>query len=106
MATPEAKVKAAIRRWLKANDVWFCMPIGTGFGTAGVPDFVCCWRGQFLAIEAKAPGKRTNTTALQDYQIAAIHAAGGVAVVVDDAAQLELIGATLAAQQGQRHAQE
>lgn len=91
MATPEAKVKAGIKRWLKERGIWFCMPIGTGFGTAGVPDFVCCWNGRFLAIEAKAPGKRRNTTELQDHQIALIHKAGGAAIVVDDPVQLDVL---------------
>ena len=88
-ATPEAKVKAKIRAWLQARGIWFCMPMGTGYGTSGVPDFVCCAGGRFLAIEAKAPGKRGNTTVLQDQQIDAIKTAGGVAVVVDDVSQLE-----------------
>lgn len=87
--TPEGKVKAAVKTFLKSKGAWFCMPIGTGFGNSGVPDFVACWGGKFIAIETKAPGKRSNTTVLQDKQIAGIHQAGGVAVVVDDVSQLE-----------------
>jgi hypothetical protein len=30
------------------------MPIGTGYGNSGVPDFLVCHGGEFLAIEAKA----------------------------------------------------
>jgi Holliday junction resolvase len=90
-ATPESKVKAKIRKWLEARGIWYCMPIGTGYGNSGVPDFVCCNEGTFLAIEAKAPGKRGNTTILQDKQIMAIHKAGGAAVVIDDVAQLDTI---------------
>jgi hypothetical protein len=87
--TPEGRVKARIKAWLKERGIWFCMPIGTGYGTSGVPDFICCANGRFLAIEAKAPGRARNTTVLQDQQIMAIHKAGGVAVVVDDPGQLE-----------------
>jgi hypothetical protein len=87
--TPESKVKAKIKTWLKSHKIWFCMPMGNGFGNSGVPDFVCCWNGEFLAIEAKAPGKRSNTTVLQDTQIMGIHQAGGYALVVDDVRQLE-----------------
>lgn len=98
--TPEGKVKAAVKLLLKRLGIWYCMPIGTGWGNAGVPDFVCCRpvvvtpdmvgqvMGQFLAIETKAPGKRLNTTHMQDTQIVAIHKAGGSAVVVDDVQQL------------------
>lgn len=89
--TPEGKVKAAVKKRLKEMGVWFCMPMGTGFGNSGVPDFVCCWGGQFLAIETKAPGKRSNTTSMQDNQIAGIRKAGGTAVVIDDVSQLDSI---------------
>jgi hypothetical protein len=86
--TPEGKVKTAVKAFLKAKGAWFCMPMGTGFGNSGVPDFITCWNGRFIAIETKAPGKRSNTTVLQDKQIMGIHAAGGVAVVVDDVSVL------------------
>lgn len=87
--TPEGRVKADIRRWLKARGIWYCQPIGTGFGASGVPDFVCCWAGRFLAIEAKAKGRRSNTSELQDQQIMEIHQAGGAVIVVDDVSQLD-----------------
>jgi len=82
-ATPEAKVKKQIRAILDAHGVYYAMPIGTGYGNSGVPDFLCCVHGKFLAIEAKA-GKG-KTTALQDAHIARIHTAGGVAVVINEA---------------------
>lgn len=89
-ATPEGRVKLAVKRYLKERGIWFCMPMGTGFGSSGVPDFLCCaGGGRFVAIETKAPGKRGNTTPLQDQQIAAIQVAGGVAVVIDNVSQLE-----------------
>lgn len=87
--TPEGKVKDAVKSWLKGHGVWFFMPVSNGMGSMGVPDFVCCWNGRFLGIETKAPGKRANVSALQEFQIAGIHQAGGAAIVVDDVAQLE-----------------
>ena len=87
--TPEGKVKAAVKKYLRERGIWFCMPMGTGFGSSGVPDFICCQGGVFWAIETKAPGKRKNTTELQKQQIAAICSAGGRAVVVDDVEQLK-----------------
>ena len=58
------------------------MPMGTGYGNAGVPDFLCCLQGQFVAIEAKA-GKGT-TTALQEKNLREIKTAGGYAWVVNE----------------------
>lgn len=86
--TPEGRVKADIKKFLKAHGVWFFMTTTGGFGKSGVPDFVCCWKGSFVGIEAKAPGKRFNTTVLQDDEILAIHQAGGAAIVVDNVDQL------------------
>jgi len=87
-ATPEAKVKAKIKKILKDHNVYYTMPIGTGYGSSGVPDFLCCVNGNFLAIEAKA-GKGT-TTALQDKNIRDIKQAGGTAAVIAEE-QLEYL---------------
>jgi pantoate kinase len=87
--TPEGRVKAKVKAYLKERGIWFTMPAGTGFGASGVPDFLCCAAGRLVAVETKAPGKRNNTTTMQKAQIAAINAAGGTAVVIDDVSQLE-----------------
>jgi hypothetical protein len=88
-ATPESKVKAKVRAWLQARGIWYCQPIGSAFGPSGVPDIVACWKGRALGIEVKAPGKRSNTTTMQDRQLEQIRAAGGIAIVVDDVSQLD-----------------
>ena len=80
--TPEAKVKAKIKALLKNYGVYYAMPIGTGYGNAGVPDFLCCAGGHFLAIEAKANGGKP--TALQLKNINEINTCGGTAIVVDE----------------------
>lgn len=81
-ATPESKVKAKIKKMLAEYDVYYAMPVGSMFGNSGVPDFLCCVRGRFLAIEAKAG--RGKTTALQEKQLANIREAGGLALVVNE----------------------
>jgi len=81
-ATPESKVKAKIKAILKANGVYYAMPIGTGYGNSGVPDFLCCLGGRFLAIEAKANGG--TTTALQDKNLRDIENAGGITCVLNE----------------------
>jgi hypothetical protein len=88
---PEVKVKDQIKKYLTSIGAWWCMPIGTGWGRAGIPDFLVCWRGFFFAIEVKAPGKRGNTTTMQERELAGVKDAMGVAVVVDDVEQLKPI---------------
>ena len=78
--TPEAKVKAKIKAILRAHNVYYAMPIGTGYGNSGVPDFLCCVNGKFLAIEAKA-GKG-QATALQLKNMQTINAAGGYTCII------------------------
>lgn len=89
--TPEGRVKAAVKRRLESRGVWFYMPVQNGMGRVGIPDFICCMDGRFLAIETKAPGKRGDVTANQQRNLNDIAAAGGTALVVDDAAQLDEI---------------
>jgi len=81
--TPEGKVKDKIKKILKANNIYFAMPMGTGYGNAGVPDFLCCFKGKFVAIEAKANGG--ETTALQKKNLKDIESCGGQAWVVSEA---------------------
>lgn len=82
MATPEANVKRQIRKILDTTKAYYAMPIGTGYGNSGVPDFLVCHKGHFIGIEAKA-GKGT-TTALQEKHLADIRAAGGATFVINE----------------------
>ena len=81
-STPEAKVKDKIKKILKEHGVYYAMPMGTGYGNSGVPDFLCCAGGYFLAIEAKA-GKGIPT-ALQEKNLRDIKVAGGIALVINE----------------------
>lgn len=87
--TPEGKVKDAIKKLLKEHGIWYYMPVQNGMGVVGIPDIIACWRGRFLAIETKAPGKRSNVTPNQFRVLAEITAHDGMAIVVDDVSQLE-----------------
>lgn len=90
-STPEVKVKTAIKRLLVKHGAYYAMPIGSGYGTTGVPDFLICVKGYFLAVEAKA-GKN-KPTALQERHLDQIAEAGGVSMVIneDNLDQLDLV---------------
>jgi hypothetical protein len=79
---PEALVKKKIRAILDEYAAYYAMPIGTGYGNSGVPDFLVCCNGRFIGIEAKA-GKN-NATALQQHNIERIFDAGGYALVINE----------------------
>jgi hypothetical protein len=78
--TPESKVKASIKKILAKHSVYYVMPIGSGYGNAGVPDFICNVNGKFLAIEAKAG--TGQLTALQEKNLRVINESNGVGIVV------------------------
>jgi Holliday junction resolvase len=81
-ATKEKLVKQRAVAQLKAMGAYYFYPLTGGFGSSGVPDIICCLNGRFIGIECKA-GKG-KTTALQDKNLAAITAAGGVALVINE----------------------
>ena len=89
--TPEGKVKDACKKFLKERGAWFFMPVSNGMGQVGIPDIIICYRGLFVAIETKAPGKRNQTTANQDRVIEAIQKADGFAWVVDNPDDLKTL---------------
>ena len=87
-ATPEKKVKDAVRKMLDRHGVYHFMPPGMGLGRSGIPDIIGCKNGKFIAIECKA-GKG-KTTALQDRELVAICNAGGFTFVVNETCMDEL----------------
>ena len=86
--TPEGKVKARVKEILKQRGVWYCMPRGQTFGRAGIPDFLCCYRGRFIAIETKAG--RGKATPLQLRELKDIFGHQGIALIVREDGMPEL----------------
>lgn len=80
--TPEAKVKAKVKKYLTEMGAYYAMPATGGYGLSGTPDFLICYRGRFAAIECKANGNKP--TALQEAALKRIMDAGGMAIVIDE----------------------
>lgn len=91
MATPEGKVKAAVKKELKKRGIWNFMPMQNGMGVVGIPDIIGCWDGWFIAIETKAPGKLANLSANQVNRLDEIERAKGLALVIDDVEVLRTV---------------
>ena len=75
----ERDIVAAIKKYLASlgSDVFFFKEHGGPYGTSGVPDIICCYKGRFLGFEAKLPGGKL--TELQKRALDKINRAGGIA---------------------------
>lgn len=80
--TPEGNVKKRVKKQLDEMGIYHFSPFQAGMGRAGIPDIIACCAGRFIAFECKA-GKG-KTTALQEKEINAIRAAGGMAYVINE----------------------
>ena len=91
----ERDIVAAIKKYLASlgSDVFFWKEHGGPYGTSGIPDIICCYRGRFVGMECKLPDGRL--TELQKRAIDKINRAGGIArrveSVEDAKAIIELI---------------
>lgn len=91
--TPEGRIKQQIKAVLKAAGAYKFMPVQNGMGDPAL-DFFVCHRGWFIAIEAKAPGKKP--TPRQEDTMADICAAQGITLVVSNEEELEILRDLLA----------
>lgn len=95
MSTPEAKVKAAIKKYLEGKGIWFAgrptpqvvtgwmyMPVPMGMGVHGIPDFCGIYLGRPVYIEAKAPGGKPSENQIKRHE--EIRRAGGIVVIADN----------------------
>lgn len=78
----EADVKKAVKKILDKHGAYWFMPVPTGYGVQGVPDFIVCVAGKFIAIETKF-GKNKLTT-YQEKHRENIQKANGVHLVITE----------------------
>lgn len=77
----EKTITNQILKYLKAQPCCFVFKEHGGiYGTAGIPDIVCCYHGRFLVFEVKTEKGRLSK--LQEITIDKIQNAGGIAVKV------------------------
>ena len=79
--TPEGKVKEKVKVVLHSLGAYYAMPVTGGYGSSGVPDFLVCFAGKFIAIECKANGGKP--TALQMMNLDKIRDCYGYVFVID-----------------------
>jgi hypothetical protein len=88
MTTPEGKMKDKIKRLFKRYQVYFHMPVQNGMG-APTLDFICCYFGWYIGVEAKAPKK--DLTQRQYDTKDDIEKAGGFVLRVSSDEELDIL---------------
>ena len=86
----EKDITNQIMKYLKTvPDCFSWKTHGGMYGTAGIPDVICCYRGRFVAFEVKTPSGRL--TKLQEIMITKIKAAKGEAFKVTSVEEVKEI---------------
>ena len=88
--TPEGKLKAECRAWLRAQGAYVFSPVQVGMGAATVDDLVC-WKGRFVGVEYKRPDTRPEPTKRQLQVLAEIAEAGGATALVYSLGDLQSV---------------
>ena len=85
MLTPEGKVKAEVKKYLKEIGAYYFMPVQTGYGRRGV-DFYICYCGWFIALETK--GGEAVPSPSQRKVLEDVDSCGGIALCINDVSML------------------
>lgn len=86
----ESDLQKAIAKRLNSYCGCFFVRIHGGpYQRIGLPDVVGLYRGTFIGIEVKLPGKERNLTAIQQLMLKHITDAGGIGEMVTSVEQAE-----------------
>lgn len=86
----EQQLQKKILNYLNSlPDCWVVKTVTTNKN--GTPDILACYKGYFIALEVKRPGRLSEVSKIQQYQIDTIKKCGGVAAAVDSVEKAQKI---------------
>ena len=86
----ESTIVRKIKKYLEDRGAFVVKTHGNQYSTTGTPDLLCCYKGYFIALEVKTPGKIHNVTKIQAHCIQRIKECGGYASIVSS--EKEVVG--------------
>lgn len=89
----EKVIENKIKDYLFEKGAYYFKVHGSSFMEKGIPDIICCYKGYFIGIEVKAPGKLRNQSEYQKIHMRNILKAGGWHILVDN---VDVVKSTLA----------
>ena len=79
----EKAIETKIKIYLFKIGAYFIKIHGSNFQEPGIPDIIACYKGRFIGIEVKAPGKLTNQSEQQKIHQRNIEKAEGIYLLTD-----------------------
>lgn len=58
-------IETRVKKFLSEIGAYFVKIHGSNFQEPGIPDIISCYKGYFIGIETKAPGKLNNQSEQQ-----------------------------------------
>lgn len=83
------KVKKYIRTTFR-HEAWFFKTAGNAAQRSGIPDILCCIKGQFIAIETKREDGSGEASEQQRIECIKIRKAGGHAIISDNFDEIKI----------------
>lgn len=77
-------VETPIKKYLFSKGAYFFKVHGSAFMEPGIPDIICCYKGLFIGIECKAPGKLGDQSDQQKIHEHNIIQSGGIYLLTDN----------------------
>lgn len=67
--TPEGALKKAIKEYLRTVGAFWSMIPGGSYAKTGDPDMVVCYKGRYIAVEAKVDTPQSNWQKMRQVEI-------------------------------------
>lgn len=83
----EQDIQRKIIKWLESEGAYVVKVVSAT--KAGVPDIICCYQGNFIAIEVKTPKTKNNVSKLQRYNLDRVLLAQGLSLVAWELGQVQ-----------------
>ncbi len=80
----ESQLVTQIKNYLRSKGAYCEKIFGGGYQSAGIPDLIACYNGQFIAIEVKSPTGKGRASDIQKLKIKDIRSSGGIALITDN----------------------
>lgn len=89
MQTPESRLKKTLKKYLNERGAYWAMVAEGAYAKIGDPDIIACFKGHFIAIEAKTyEGSQSDWQKIREREI---KASGGIYILARSVQDVEAV---------------